>query len=142
MLAVSTSRWKTGGKRTEQVGSNERRRILVVEDDADLRSALEMLLMDDGFEVVSAEHGGVALRILERSRPDAILLDLNMPVMDGETFAHRFRDRYGSDVPIVIYTATPKPRIAERIGNARVLRKPVELDDLLSVLHSTTSIGS
>lgn len=142
MLTISTSRWKTGGKRTGQVSANERRRILVVEDDADLRSALEMLLIDDGFEVVSAEHGGAALRLLERDQPDAILLDLNMPVMDGETFAHKYRDRYGDDVPIVIYTATPKPRIAEQIGNARMLRKPVELDDLLSVLHSTTAIDS
>jgi CheY-like chemotaxis protein len=139
---MSTPGLKTGGKRTGQVGANERRRILVVEDDADLRSALEMLLIDDGFEVISAEHGGVALRVLERAQPDAILLDLNMPVMDGETFAHQFRDRYGSDVPIVIYTATPKPRIAERIGNARVLRKPIELDDLLSILHNTTSVHS
>jgi CheY-like chemotaxis protein len=124
------------------VGSNERRRILVVEDDADLRSALEMLLIDDGFEVVSAEHGGVALRVLERVQPDAILLDLNMPVMDGETFAHQLRAQYGAEIPIVIYTATPKPRIAERIGNALVLRKPVEIDDLLSALHSTTTANS
>jgi CheY-like chemotaxis protein len=124
------------------VGANERRRILLVEDDADLRSALEMLLVDDGFEVFSAEHGGVALRVLERAHPDAVLLDLNMPVMDGETFAHQFRAQYGAEIPIVIYTATPKPRIAEQIGNARVLRKPVEIDDLLDALHSTSPTDS
>lgn len=129
----------TGGKRTTHVGNNERQRILLVEDDPDLRTALELLLLDDGFDVLSAEHGGAALGLLERATPDAILLDLNMPVMDGEDFARQFRSKYGGEVPIVIYTATPKPRIVEQIGNARMLRKPVDLDDLLEVLHTSTT---
>jgi two-component system response regulator PrrA len=118
---------------------NRRRRILIVDDDVEFRSAIETLLFDDGYEVVTAEHGAVALGVVERTPPDAILLDLNMPVMGGEDFAQQFRRRYGRRVPIVIYTATPKPRIAEQIGNARVLNKPVELEELLSVLQKTTT---
>jgi CheY-like chemotaxis protein len=118
---------------------SRRRRILIVDDDADLRTALEIVLSEDGYEVATAEHGRAALHVVEHSPPDAILLDLNMPVMGGEDFAKQFRERYGKRVPIVIFTATPKPRIAEQIGNARVLNKPIELDDLLRVLHVATN---
>lgn len=119
----------------EQVGKERVRRILVVEDDADLRAALELVLLDDGFDVISAGDGNAALRVLEGVAPDAILLDLTMPVMDGATFARRFRSQHGLDTPIVIYTATPKPRIAEEIGNVEVLQKPAELDHLLNVIN-------
>ncbi|MGH2550792.1 MAG: response regulator [Thermomicrobiales bacterium] len=121
------------------MNENSRRCILIVDDDAEFRTALETLLFENGYEVVTAEHGGTALRLVERTSPDAILLDLNMPVMGGEDFARQFRSKYGQRVPIVIYTATPKPRIAEQIGNARVLNKPVELEELLSVLNKTTA---
>ncbi len=120
---------------------NERSRILIVEDDDDLRIALEMLLVDDGFDVESAEHGGIALKILEDIQPDAILLDLNMPVMDGETFAREYRSRHGRQVPILIYSATPPPRIADDIENTRILRKPLETDDLLTAIRDTAVNG-
>ncbi|CAN5580667.1 N/A [soil metagenome] len=115
----------------------KRHRVLVVDDDPEFRFAVAELLFEDGYEVVTAEHGGVALRLVERARPDAILLDLNMPVMGGEDFARQFRSKYGRHIPIVIFTATPKPRIDEQIGNALVLSKPVELEELLSVLEKT-----
>jgi len=118
------------------------RSVLIVEDDDDLRSALEMLLDDDGFEVASAEHGGVALRLLESIEPDVILLDLNMPVMDGETFARRYRSQYGASVPIVICTTSPPPSITERIGNVSLLRKPIELDNLLETVHHLSQPGA
>lgn len=115
--------------------ARRKRRILVVEDDADLRATLEYVLLDDGFDVISAGDGRAALRVLEGVAPDAILLDLTMPVMDGATFARRFRSQHGGSTPIVIYTATPRPRIAEEIGNAEVLQKPAELDHLLNVIN-------
>jgi CheY-like chemotaxis protein len=124
------------------MNASGQRSVLIVEDDDDLRSALEMLLDDDGFEVSSAEHGAVALRLLETIEPDVILLDLNMPVMDGETFARRYRSQYGPEVPIVICTTSPPPSIIERIGNASLLRKPIELDHLLETVHHLSSEGS
>ena len=60
--------------------------VLVVEDDQDLRDMLADVLTDEGFDVRTAAHGELALAMLEQWRPHVILLDLNMPVMDGWTF--------------------------------------------------------
>jgi two-component system OmpR family response regulator len=64
-----------------------RRRVLVVDDDASIRDLVDMALSDDGYEVISAAHGAAALVLVGRAKPDVILLDMRMPVMNGRTFA-------------------------------------------------------
>ena len=59
------------------------KRVLVVDDDASIRELLSSALEDDGYEVVPAVNGADALSVCERWRPDVIVLDLMMPVMDG-----------------------------------------------------------
>ncbi len=106
------------------------KRVLVVDDDASIRELLATALEDDGYEVVPATNGEDALSVVERWRPDVIVLDLMMPVMDGWTFAKRLRERH--EIPIVVLSAANDlARHAKTIGAADVLAKPLDLDQLL-----------
>jgi CheY-like chemotaxis protein len=107
-----------------------RKRVLVVDDDANIRELLSTALEDDGYEVVPAVNGQDALSIVERWRPDVIVLDLMMPVMDGWTFAKRLRER--DEIPIVVLSAaTDLARHAKSVGAADGVAKPFDLDQLL-----------
>jgi len=106
------------------------KRVLVVDDDASIRELLSTALEEDGYEVVPAANGQDALAVCERWRPDVIVLDLMMPVMDGWTFAERLRER--DEIPIVVLSAaTDLARHAKTIGAAAVVGKPFDLDQLL-----------
>jgi CheY-like chemotaxis protein len=88
----------------------EQKPILIVEDEADAREALHEFLQTYGFTVVCAENGQVALdEITSRQlTPSLILLDLVMPVMDGEEFARRARQiERIKDIPLILITAHP-----------------------------------
>ena len=73
------------------------RSVLVVEDDADLASLLQMILTDGGYEVALAGDGLQALARLEERMPGVILLDMRMPVMNGWEFAREYQTRYGRE---------------------------------------------
>ncbi len=80
-------------------------RVLVVDDDADMRHRLRLLLERSGWLVQEAANGADALTRL-RPAPDLILLDLTMPVMDGFSFLHRLRETAGcADVPVIVLSA-------------------------------------
>ena len=113
--------------------------ILIVEDDAEVSFVFKLLLADEGFDVSIAPHGLAALELVDEHEPDLILLDLHMPIMDGETFADRFRKEHGTEIPIIVLTAVPPPALEERIENAVVLEKPVELDLLLETVDHLLS---
>ncbi len=80
--------------------------ILVVDDDPDARQRLRTVLERDGWVVTEAGDGAQALAQVARTRPQLILLDLTMPVMDGFTFLHALRERPGCEnIPVVVLTA-------------------------------------
>src|SRR5687768_16531880 len=106
------------------------KRVLVVDDDASIRELLSTALEDDGYEVVPASNGQDALSVCERWRPDVIVLDLMMPVMDGWTFAKRLRET--DDIPIVVLSAaTDLERHGKSLGATDVVGKPFDLDQRL-----------
>ncbi len=106
-------------------------RVLVVDDDPDIRALLASALADDGYEVASAKNGRDALDVLSRWPADVVILDLMMPVMDGWTFAHELHDKR-IDVPIVVLSAVNDvKRHAERVGAVDIITKPFDLDTLL-----------
>jgi len=111
--------------------------VLVVDDDADLREALADVLQESGYDVLTAEHGKAALAVLARTLPDAILLDLMMPVMDGPTFAVEWKkDPRAARIPVILFSADPDcDRIAARLGAVTCLKKPLPLEDILAVLE-------
>ena len=117
------------------------RRVLVVDDDEQLRYVLRETMTEDGYEVEAASNGREALAIIQRWQPDLIVLDLMMPVMDGETFRQE-QQRLGlaEQVPVVVLSAAREMRgIAERVGAAASVPKPFDLDDLLATVGRLTA---
>lgn len=120
-------------------------RILVVDDDNDLREILSVVLAAEGYEVRAAVDGVAALAELRRDgRPSLILLDMMMPRLDGEAFMRALRTDPGlADIPVVILTAHPGARKkATALGAVGCLVKPVELGELLATVeHARHATG-
>jgi two-component system phosphate regulon response regulator PhoB len=112
--------------------------ILVVEDHADLRDLLALLLENEGFSVQTATNGAEALKILDQTLPSLILLDLMMPVMTGDEFRKRqLADPRYRDVPVICMTAAHDGRArADRIHADEYFQKPLDFDQLLSVVRA------
>lgn len=110
-------------------------RVLVVDDELGIRDLLRELLGDEGFEVRTAPDGAAGLLVLHGWTPDVILLDINMPVLDGYGFARECRER-GLRVPIVVITAGERlPHAAEQTGAVAYVAKPFDLDALMDVVR-------
>lgn len=114
--------------------------VMVVDDDDAIREALEDVLGDEGYHVISASDGVRALECLQgEHRPNAILLDLWMPVMNGWKFLEALTtDPRFSQIPLVVLTAARNQR-ARDLRVAEVLTKPVQLQQVLGVLKRLTS---
>jgi PAS domain S-box-containing protein len=81
-------------------------RALVVDDDQGIRSLFQRALSEDGWTVDEAENGAIALELAKKTRPDLVLLDLMMPVMDGFEFVMHFRKLEGCRLtPVIVVTA-------------------------------------
>jgi len=82
------------------------KRILIVEDDASMRGAIFDKLSRDGYVILQAEDGAKGLEMALKDKPDVILLDLLLPIMDGMEVLHRIRgdETWGKKVPIIILT--------------------------------------
>lgn len=107
-------------------------RVLVVEDDDDLRETLNVILSDEGFDVLEAAHGGEALDALASDgRTDVILLDLLMPVLDGWATLEALRANPSlAHLPVIVCTSAPERAPA----GVPVLSKPLDLDALLAAI--------
>ncbi|MCL4508285.1 MAG: response regulator [Chloroflexi bacterium] len=116
------------------------RRVLVVDDQPSIRAMLEAILSDEGYRVDVAEHGVAALRIALTSPPCLILLDLRMPVMDGESFIAEYRHTGGHRAPILILTAERgNEHMVDELGVVGVLQKPFDLAELLDMVDCHVS---
>jgi DNA-binding response OmpR family regulator len=106
--------------------------ILIVEDDPTLRHLVAESLESDGYRVVGARDGADALQVLDRVIPWLILLDIRMPVMKGEAFAHEVRRRR-VDTKIVVMTAgLDAERLAAEAGADDYLAKPFQMAQLFA----------
>ena len=84
-------------------------KLLIVEDNADLRSLYQEEFTDDGYEVAAAENGQAALKLVESWQPDLIVMDISMPAMDGVQTMHEILHNHRV-VPIILNTAFPQYR--------------------------------
>lgn len=109
--------------------------VLVVDDDEGVRAVMATALEDDGWEVETAENGKSALKTLTESQPSAIILDLRMPVMDGLTFAERYREFPEPRAPLILISATVTNSAVQATGAVTGLRKPIDLNMLLSTVR-------
>jgi CheY-like chemotaxis protein len=115
-------------------------RILLVDDDTDLRETLAELLEDEGFRVMHAGNGQEALKALEEERPDVIALDYMMPVMSGGEFRRQQRARADlADIPVLLMTAANDSPDLAAIAATAVVKKPFSLEVLLRCLAEVTS---
>src|ERR671936_1540746 len=107
-------------------------RVLVVDDEPEIRDVVAMLLGSEGYRVTTAANGAVALERVGREPFDLVLLDMRMPVMDGWSFARAYRSQPGPHAPIVVLTAAQDAaERAAQIDADGYLGKPFDLDDLL-----------
>lgn len=109
-------------------------RILVVDDDRMVRTAVGRVLEEEGYAVSYAVDGNDALLKLQGDRPDAILLDVMMPGMNGREFLKTLREHHDRDIPVVVMTAIhgidSQPVFA--LGASDLVKKPFDADELLN----------
>jgi len=110
-----------------------RARILIVDDEDDARSLLRMTLGADGYEIIEAADGLAALRLAHEMRPDLIVLDVGMPLMDGWLTVQRIREVW--DTPVIMVTAFAQVDARVRglaMGADDYVTKPFDIDELRS----------
>jgi DNA-binding response OmpR family regulator len=109
--------------------------ILVVEDDPQLRIMFQLLLEEEGYPVVAAADGLEALRAVRSIRPSLVILDLELPLLDGHAVAFELRAAYGPSLPIVVVTATGQgAETMDGINPCAYLHKPFDVDGLLTLV--------
>ena len=110
-------------------------RVLIVDDEADIRATVSAMLEIEGYDVDEAANGVDALHAIERREPDLILLDMRMPVLDGWGFERELRRR-GHRTPIVVMTAArDAARWAAEIAASAFVAKPFGFDDLITAVE-------
>lgn len=112
--------------------------VLVVDDDQQIRKALTRALKLEGYEVLTASDGDVAMDLVAAEQPDALVLDVMMPALDGLSLCRKLRDR-GNKTPILVLTA--RHLVSDRVagldaGADDYLVKPFALDELLARLRA------
>ncbi len=125
----------------EQIGKLEvvqvtTKRILVVDDEANIREVVALCLKHlGGWEVLTALSGQDALQQAQAKRPDAIVLDMMMPEMDGFTFLNHLRaDPSTQSIPVVLLTAgsyLPSPHLFPKLGIVLTIAKPFRSTELV-----------
>ena len=125
---------------TQEAGA-VRRRVLIAEDEALIRLDLAEMLAEEGYEVVGeAADGETAVRLAEELRPDLVILDIKMPIMDGLTAAERIAEDHLA--PVVILTAFSQRDLVERAraaGAMSYLVKPFQKGDLVPAIEIAIS---
>lgn len=110
-------------------------KILVVDDDPNLRVLLRQMLVLRGFEVVDAEDGEDALNVVKEAKPDAVVLDVMMPIMDGITVCKRLRSQpETAQLPIIMLSGKASQEAVEeglQAGANKYLCKPISMAELI-----------
>jgi DNA-binding response OmpR family regulator len=105
-------------------------RVLVVDDDLRIRRFVTQLLAEAGLVVEGAANGAEALIALAATPPDVMVLDLQMPVMDGWEFMRQIRAS-GDETPVLLLSAYGAQRARKELGANDALSKPFDIDELL-----------
>ncbi len=111
-------------------------RVLVIEDNPDLRDYLRLALESQDYSVLTAQNGKEALGFLDGQGVDAVVTDLFMPEMDGIETISALRKRFPG-IRVIAMSGRPGVdylTVARELGVARTLRKPFEIDELLAAL--------
>jgi len=116
------------------------KKILLVEDTADVLNSLVELLQMEGYEVTSSINGCMAFDKLKLFTPNLIITDLRMPMMDGFSFIEKFKSQEDlKSIPILIFSATATPENEQKsyqLGAVGYLKKPCSTEMLLDSIRS------
>ena len=115
--------------------------VLIVDNDPVLRATVAEVLEDCGFRTATAANGLQALHAIAKEEPSIVLLDMKMPMLDGEGFIERLRE-FGRSPGIIVMSGTQVPRRQlEEMGATAFIGKPFELDDLVRRLQARISVS-
>ena len=114
--------------------------VLVIEDEADISETVAAALTDEGYRVVTAQDGQIALEMLQRQPPDAIVLDLVLPNLDGWQFTKLCRSNPSTAcTPIIVVTGAYDALEDADVGSLVFVEKPFDLDILLALVEEAVS---
>ena len=115
-------------------------RVLLIEDDLDSVRALGELLELEGYAVRTARSAADAIEVLKGFTPDAVIVDLQLPVMDGRTFIELYRRQAHPGASVIVMSGRLDGRtIAQSIGAEGFVRKPVDITELSRALSRATA---
>jgi CheY-like chemotaxis protein len=104
--------------------------ILIVDDEEPVRGFLAQLLADAGHRTLQAVHGAAALEVVEHERPDLVITDIMMPVLNGADLCRRLKAGTATTAIPVILMSAAGPRAAEGTGADAFIAKPFDLEDM------------
>jgi two-component system, cell cycle response regulator DivK len=118
-----------------------RKRILVVEDQPDSRRIIRDMLASTNFEIIEAENGEEALAAIAKQRPDLILMDIQLPIMDGYTATRRIKadPALQSIIAVTSYALDGEAKIAKAAGCDDYVPKPYSPRELLAKIRQHLS---
>jgi DNA-binding response OmpR family regulator len=117
-----------------------RPQVLVVDDEEPIRAIVCAVLGEEGYDVSAAADGLEALRMCRLSCPDVILLDLNMPELDGRAFLLAYRLEHGCPAHVVVFSAVSNGRrIASEMNADGFLSKPFVISELAAAVRAQLS---
>ena len=121
----------------------QNKKVLIAEDEPAMRNALMDKFKREGCVVVGAENGGIALNLAATEKPDVILLDILMPVMDGMKVLSQIREgsEWGKKVPIIVLTNLPANeeimgKIAQSEPSYYLIKSDWKLDEVAEKVRS------
>ena len=110
-------------------------KLLIVDDEVDILASYEIILRLEGFEVDTAPHGAAALAKIAEAKPDLVITDWMMPVMDGVELICRLKDKPCTRaLPVLLLSAAGDPGRLHGVPVDQFLRKPVLIPDLLAAI--------
>jgi CheY-like chemotaxis protein len=123
--------------------SKRSKRILIVDDSETFLMYFSILLRRMGFNVIPADNGMTALKLLRVLMPDIVILDIAMPQMDGITTLRYIKgDMHTTNIPVIIVTVSSDPKYheeCEKLGCSGYLTKPVKVPDIHNMLNGCMS---
>ena len=114
----------------------DQKKILVIDDEEDMRKLLKMRLEQENFNVVTASDGNVGVKTAEEELPDLILMDIMMPKMDGYTCLKEIRKLPKTkNIPVLMLSGKEEEKVRDLFAFQKIsgyIEKPFELDDLVT----------
>lgn len=122
-----------------------KKKVLIVDDSHMIRRIVGLILKEDDFDVLIAENGLKGYEMAKANQPDLIIMDVEMPVMNGIEATTRIKaDTATGHIPVLIFTSLGSEqdiRMAREAGGSGFLNKPISKEELRSTISSLLSSG-